>query len=295
MIITSKLKPMLPWMIGLVLVTALTGCATSNEVKEIVDSSNAAIIQASLFPDRASLNGDGKVDTNEELDAIANRVAIFVDAYPDRLRTINPLRLRLAWAYLNAGRPNSAQAIYQEINGDYLTFETQKLIYKHFDDFVWWFNAANRSWELDDETKATQAIEDMKKTASEQGRTNYLRAWLNYTAAKIGIMRAATKRSQDFKNITQETLDDYRKSFTDKERHEAQQTSVQQSGAVDRLDDETMLRWYLSVPAIHDEASENWHDIFEECLPLEVTGNWLTCKQAGSGGCDCAFNPPSNP
>jgi hypothetical protein len=90
-------------------------------------------------------------------------------------------------------------------------------------------------------------------------------------------------------------LEDYRKSFTDKERHEAQQTSAQESGEVDRPDDETMLRWYLSVPAIYDEASENWNDIFAECLPLEVTGDWLACKQASSGGCDCAFNPPANP
>ena len=132
----------------------------------------------------------------------------------------------------------------------------------------------------------------MKETAAEQGRTDYLRAWLSYTAAKIGIMRAATKRADDFKSISTETLLDYRNSFTDKERDEARKISMQGSTAADKPDDETMLRWYLSVPAVYDEASENWNDIFDQCLPADVTGDWLTCKQASSGGCDCDFNQP---
>lgn len=288
----SKLTLALKWALALVFVTALMGCATSTQVKEIVDASNAAIIQASLFPDRAALNGDGTTQTDAELDNIAKRVAIFVEAYPDRPKTINPLRLRLAWAYLNADRPASATAIYNEVDKEHLTFETQKIIYTHFEDFVWWFKAANNRWTITDRERAEKVIEGMRATAGQQDRTDYLRAWLSYTAAKIGVMLAANNREAAFKTITKNTLDAYRDSFTEKEQNEARNTSVQAAGAADRPDDETMLRWYLSVPAVYDEASENWNDIFDVCLPAEITGDWISCNPIASGGCGCAYNPP---
>jgi hypothetical protein len=286
----TMLKPALRWALGFVLVTALAGCVTSKEVKDIVDASNAAVIQVSLFPDHAPLNGDGEIEPDKDLESMANRVAIFAEAYPDRPRTINPLRLRLAWAYLNAGKWNSASAVYQSVNGEYLTFETQVIIYKHFDDFVWWFAAANRSWSGDDVKEADRVRNALMKTAGEEGRTNYLRAWLNYTAAKIGIMLAATKREADFKTITETVLAEYRASFTEEEQEQARNTGRGTTSEADKPDDKTMLRWYLVVPAVYEEANDNWEEVFNEHLPITVTGDWIICGDPISGG-NCIFSP----
>ncbi len=112
---------------GLALVV---GCATSRQVREIVATSNAAALQATL----GVTDFGGAASGTNAVQAIDQ----FIAAHPDQPKTIAALRLRQAMLLLTQRRFNLAQAAFNEVKPEQLV-TARDLALKRLQDELLWF------------------------------------------------------------------------------------------------------------------------------------------------------------
>jgi hypothetical protein len=111
------------------------------------EESNAAALEAAAagvapFPSE-DIDADGaRAKTPEAVERLSNWIA----AHRDRPRTVNPLRLRLAYLLLQRGERNSAQVVYDDITDKTtLGSELQQVLYDIWNAFSWWWEAKDKT------------------------------------------------------------------------------------------------------------------------------------------------------
>ena len=119
---------LLSLMAGLVLVA---GCASTRQVREIVATSNAAALQATLGVSDFGGAGSG---TNA-----VQAIDQFIAAHPDQPKTIAALRLRQAMLLLTQRRFNLAQAAFNEVKAEHLVTARDLALVRLREDLLWYY------------------------------------------------------------------------------------------------------------------------------------------------------------
>ncbi len=123
-----------PWtqllslMVGLALVA---GCASTRQVREIIATSNAAALQATLG---ISDFGGASSGTNA-----VQAIDQFIAAHPDQLKTVAALRLRQAMLLVTQRRFNLAQAAFNEVKPEHLVTARDLALVRLREDLLWYY------------------------------------------------------------------------------------------------------------------------------------------------------------
>jgi hypothetical protein len=185
------------------LLLALPGCATQEQVKRIVADSNAQLA-ASRF---AEVPLEAKPDAPREVDA-ARQIESFIAEHPDQKTLIGTLRVRQAMIYLSRKQYNLAQAAFNAAT-DLQTDRDQALVAVH-KSLIWWYE--NSATPFND-AMATSASAHRKAFSTEAKRRSAspeIRDFLAESAAWVGLKQfEATTRSSEQKAIIEETMNDY--------------------------------------------------------------------------------------
>jgi hypothetical protein len=246
----------------------MSACATSSDVRNIVDEANQASIAASLDAAAASLapfpsttvGGEGSTaatDATDTTDA-AERISSWIAQHQDQPRIVDPLRLRLAYLLLQQGKPNSGQVVYEDItDAANLPSELQQVLYTNWQAYKWWWRAKGQeSFSEADYDQATAFHAQLVAQADQADRTPYIRSMLHQLAINIRFKHAVrSTRKETVKSLSEEGLQRYATQFSADERNAIKMVNSEQ-GIADI--DGTMLRWYLRVPLTYACFGKLW-------------------------------------
>lgn len=121
--------------LGLIVLVSATlllgGCVTQSKVKEIVATSNAAMVTPFL-------NAPGEASQGSWKDASA-KIDQLIAAYPEEKILVNSLRVRQAMLLTVNKQDNLARQVWSQIVSDALTTERDKSLFDSREVLVWWY------------------------------------------------------------------------------------------------------------------------------------------------------------
>ncbi len=190
------------------------GCPTQQQVKQIVDDSNARLAAAMLSG--AGLEPDGKAGA-ETSDA-ARRIDDVIAAHPDQKALASSLRVRQGVIYLNQGQYNLAAAAFEAANPALLFTDRDQALKALAPHLVWWYRtvAAGRSPMPIAELKpAEAAMQAMKAETAKRKESPDVRDWIAETGAWIGLVYfGGVPEVERQKSALETTINDYSSIFT---------------------------------------------------------------------------------
>jgi hypothetical protein len=115
----------------------LSGCATEQQVREIVTNTNVAMLSPYLeLPGNTKSNGnDGWKNAIMDIDRL-------IAANPGQTTLVNHLRVRQAMLLTVNGQYNLAEQRWLDVDGSALTNERDKSLYENSETIVWWYRRA---------------------------------------------------------------------------------------------------------------------------------------------------------
>jgi len=150
----------LTFMIGII-----SGCATQQQVREIVTKSNASLMTA-MLPDIPGLGAAMPLaDSEKDADqkpwlAPSAKIDLFIEAHPDQKVTASALRVRQAMLLLAYKQYNLARAAFEMVEPQHLANARDKALYDLRVHLVWWFRVSKLdSISLQEFQKADSALE----------------------------------------------------------------------------------------------------------------------------------------
>jgi hypothetical protein len=190
------------------------GCATEQQVRQIVDGSNARLA-ASLLPD-PGLAADGT--RAKETGDTARRIDEIIAAHPDQKALASSLRVRQAVLYLNEGSFNLAEAAFESADAAQLFTDRDRALKALAPHLVWWYRArpAGASPLQDTEFgSAKAAMAAMKAQVAATRDSPDVRDWIAETGAWIGLVyTAAVVPVAAQKAALEDTINDYAVIFS---------------------------------------------------------------------------------
>lgn len=121
--------------------TGLAGCATEQQVRDIVTNSNAAMLSPHL-----ELPGDKESQSWKQAIGDIDRL---IAANPDQKTLVNHLRVRQAMLLTVNGQYNLAEQRWKDVDGGVLTNARDKRLYENSETIVWWYRRAKIQEPLD--------------------------------------------------------------------------------------------------------------------------------------------------
>ena len=190
------------------------GCATQEQVRQIVDESNARLATVMLPDPGLAPNGKdraaGATDTARRIDEI-------IAANPDQKALAASLRVRQGVIYLNESQYSLAEAAFESADASQLFTGRDQALKALAPDLVWWYQTAARGTRLsaDERRRAMQAREAMKAQVAARKDSPDVRDWIAETGAWIGLAQAgAVPEIAELKSVLASTIDDYAVIFT---------------------------------------------------------------------------------
>jgi hypothetical protein len=236
------------------LLTLLGGCVTAREVEQIVADANreslvAGIADATPDPQPGAAAGEGWEQ------AVA-RIEDYIVNHPDQPRTINALRIREAVLLLNAGQPNLARAVFDQVDPSQLAGARDLAIYDAREHLAWWYGLG-RTLTPDDRRSARDALAGLAAVAVADGlgRNDATRRFLEETRVRIGLRLAASLSDPgDVGAVLDDATTRYAAQFDAADRRAIQawhrDRALAEGAAL------KSLRWYDYVPAAFARADE---------------------------------------
>lgn len=278
----------------LIAVFGLSGCLTASDVREIVEESNNQMVATLTAPsyEYVGVEIDKERSDSKSWEQAANGLTEQIRLHADNPAIAEPLRLRLAYLFLTAGERNRAQVTYDSIsNGGRFAVERDAILYASWDAFHWWAGVGDETAGMDNQDRDVNGPEHRAtfiELATEDGRDPQLKAWLNYTAARIGYryVLARFDRGEPIRAAITPVLNDYTKNFSPAD---TETFRVFMSADTDRknLEDETilLLPWAARAYLVFcDSYRKLWkpHDGTAETFPVP---DWV--KQSLNVERDC--------
>ena len=195
--------------LGATMLLVAGGCTTQQQVKQIVDESNARLA-ATMLPD-PGLAPDAVGRTTGAADT-ARRIDEIIAANPDQKALAASLRIRQGVIYLNEDRYNLAEAAFESADAAQLFTDRDQALKALAPDLVWWYQTTARKTRLsaDERRRATQAREAMKSQVAARKDSPDVRDWIAETGAWIGLAQAAAvPELGQLKSVLETTIDDY--------------------------------------------------------------------------------------
>lgn len=261
---------------GVILIASLmlgtmTGCATQQQVREIVKESNAALLKATTVSNEELVattmmwtvgtdlisyphSGLGEANKQDVWMTESAKIEAFIQAYPNQKTTAAALRLRQAMLLLDYKQFNLASAAFNMVEPQNLKTARDKSIYSLRWHLVWWFRVSDskvlKSNEFVNADKAMEAIQDeVEKLEESPGIRDYLaemRAWIALVSALT-----ITNRSKA-ENYFEDGINSYAEIFTAEDLTELKAVSDPSTWNVSM----EVLRRRLRASAIIDYAKK---------------------------------------
>ena len=194
-------------LLGGAFAVSIAGCVTQQQVRDIVDASNAQIADELAAPGLAAKPG-------ETADA-ASKIDEFIAAHPDQKALNSSLRIRQGVLYLNKGQYNLAQAAFDEADASQLFTDRDRALKSISPHLVWWFkNSARDPSEIPaDEFK--RALDALKTEVTARSASPGIRDYLAELRAWIGLQYArGAVSAQEGKARLEDALNEYATVFT---------------------------------------------------------------------------------
>ena len=199
-------------LLGAAVLALASGCATQQQVKQIVDDSNARLAAGML-------SGPGlapdAVPAAEAGDA-ARRIDDVIAAHPDQKALASSLRVRQGVIYLNQGQYNLAAAAFEAADPALLFTDRDQALKALAPHLVWWYRTkAGRSpMPIAELKRAEAAMQAMKAETAKRKDSPDVRDWIAETGAWIGLAYfGATPDPTRQKPTLEATIDDYSSIF----------------------------------------------------------------------------------
>jgi hypothetical protein len=198
-------------LLGAAVLALASGCAMQQQVKQIVDDSNARLAIGMLSG--PGLAADG-VRAAEGSDA-ARRIDDVIAANPDQKALASSLRIRQGVIYLNQGQYNLAAAAFEAADPAVLFTDRDQALKALAPHLVWWYQAAGRSpMPIAELKRAEAAMQAMKAETAKRKDSPDVRDWVAETGAWIGLAySAAVPEVASQKSALEATINDYSSIF----------------------------------------------------------------------------------
>lgn len=197
----------------IVLLVSLTllGCATQKQVKEIVASSNAAILAGNLGLPQAGAQG-----TQTAWQEASDRIETFIAAHPDQPSITAPLRIRQAMLLLSHRQFNLAEAAFNAAAPGDLHSARDQALKRNQSTLLWWFaNSTKETWTEADQRAAANALTNLATEQSQLANSVEIRDYLAEMRAWIGLAAARQTTSPALaKTRLEDALNVYAQIFT---------------------------------------------------------------------------------
>jgi hypothetical protein len=199
--------------LGAVALALAGGCTTQQEVKRIVDDSNARLA-AAMLPD-PGLAADGK--RVAEVGDAARRIDDVIAAHPDQKALESSLRVRQGVIYLNQGSYNLASAAFESADPAQLFTDRDRALKELAPHLVWWYRTAAGPSPMPTAElgRAEAAMQAMKAQTAKRKDSPEVRDWIAETGAWIGLAYfAATPDAGRQRAAMEDTINDYAAIFS---------------------------------------------------------------------------------
>lgn len=257
---TIKLRSTGLWLIVVNLVL-LSGCVTAQQVKEIVEESNQQTVAVLASGDGISMATDVENYTaSDDWRATSNRLQSIINSNQDNPTIADPLRLRLAYLLLAAGKKNTAEEVKKIITSAEKFSERDKILYDRWEFFKWWSDHGpeGSAWDSSDtNTEGPKYRSQLFEEAGKDDRDPELRAWLNYTAARVGY-RTAISHSSASRLVDEltTTLELYATKFDAEEQDRF--ASTIKGVKIDSAESYMYLPWIIRAKLVFCDSYGHW-------------------------------------
>ena len=167
---------------ALILMTILlvaVSCVTQTQVKEIVATSNAAMIDVPALP-----QADGDAVDEARLNTAVERIETIIAAHPEQTVLINTLRVRQAMMLTVANKPEAAGIVWSKVTKP--ATQRDEALYSLREKLVWWFGAA-KAFKDEDIEKGKQSIASIDAVNKTLPKGSNTRAYLQTMRAAIAL------------------------------------------------------------------------------------------------------------
>jgi len=257
----------------------LSACLTAPQVRQIVDESNQQTVALLTSGDGVSVATDGEDYAPGEWQGTAKRLQMVITRNQGNPTIADPLRLRLAYLLLTADKKSTAEEVRKTITGTAKFSERDKILYENWDFFKWWaeHGPEGSSWSQNDRDKQGQEYRaKLFALAGASQRDPEIKAWLNYTAARVGY-RTALSQSKVSLTLAElsNTLPPYAANFGDPEKAIFESTIKGVKGEL--KEGFIFLPWALRAKFVYCDSFNVWSksdgDVATFPAPDWVTGN----------------------
>jgi hypothetical protein len=160
----------------LVILLALISCVTQTQVKEIVASSNAAMI---VLP-----QADGGAVDEAKLKAAIDRIEAVIAAHPDQAVLVNTLRVRQAMMLTVANKPKAAEILWSQVTAP--PGQRDAALYDLRNEMIWWFGAA-KNFKDEDIEKGEIYLGNIDNVCNPLPKRSNIRGYFETMRAAIGF------------------------------------------------------------------------------------------------------------
>jgi hypothetical protein len=227
---------------------ALTGCATRQQVAEIITQSNATMLGAQFELPAPSGPGEAPRWKQE-----SDRIDAFITAHPNQKATTAPLRVRQAMLLLSYHQIGLAQAAFNQVQMGDLHTDRDQALKRSERTLVWWFgHSTNALWVDSDFSEAKAALKQLEAAQAQLAASPEIRDYLAELRAWIGLSVAKHRTSPAaVREAIADALDVYAGIFTTTDL-------AMLAAGMERLPDPSALapdvRRRLRAKAVLDEA-----------------------------------------
>ena len=173
------MKPMKNLLVLVAILFVTVSCATQAQVKEIVATSNAAMIDVPDLP-----QADGDAVDEARLKAAVERIEAIITAHPEQSVLINTLRVRQAMMLTVANKPSAAGIVWNQVTKP--TTQRDAALYSLREELVWWFGAA-KSFKDEDIEKGKRYLVNIDAVGKTLPKGSNTRAYLETMRAAIAL------------------------------------------------------------------------------------------------------------
>ncbi len=263
----------------------LQGCATTQEVKTLVESSNRAIIglvESANDEQLARLSGDVSLDTDgstgSDWQRSVERIDQFIVANPQSREINNALRVRQASILMMARQLNLAEAVFAEVEPGIVLNPRDRAVYEARDALLLWYRLSGpgrRALDGADQAAIRRHLGDLASAVDDLDEALAVRRYLEQVRVRMALRLARSQTdARGLLDELQPALNRYGATFDDA-RDEVTAwhgDSLDGATAVRLL---SSLRWYNFVPCAYADADQ---------LRVEVCA---VAEQLGEAPADC--------
>jgi hypothetical protein len=247
-----------------VLAWSIPGCATQQQVRDIVAESNAALVTATILgvggggaalPPYPGIGTDPATSGEEPWLAPCEKINAFIETHPDQKVAASTLRIRQGVLLLGYKQYNLARAAFDLVEPQYLITARDKTLYRVHPHLVWWFRMSEAtSMSLEEYQEADRILEALQTeidTLKESpGIRDYLaemRVWIALFAAEKITNTARAKA------YFEDGINHYAEIFTEEDLEALKQGSnpsewdVSMDGARRRVRSRAVIKYAKAV------------------------------------------------